>query len=194
MVAKTRERQRLDRRADILAQAALIVGERGYHGFGLQELADRCALTKAGVLHHFHSKEELLVAVLRDRDRDDEAAVAGLAGLDNRADPPDRAIMLAAFRAIVARNATRPELVRLYAMLRGEALSPSHPAHDFFRAREAATIDLFAQIIASNDPAPRSKARLVTALMIGLELQWLREDMGFDLVAEWDRGAADLFA
>lgn len=194
MVVTTRERLRLDRRTEILTQTSLILGERGYHGFGLQELAERCGLTKAGLLHHFHSKEELLVAVLRDRDRDDEVAVAGLAGLGAPSEPPDHATMLIVFRMIVARNATRPELVRLYTMLRSEALSPSHPAHDFFRAREATIIDLFEQMIAPHAPAPRSKARLAVALMSGLELQWLRDDMGFDLVAEWDRAAAALFA
>lgn len=190
----SREKTRIERRAEILAHTAAIVAERGYHGFGLQELATRCGLTKAGLLHHFPSKDQLLIAVLRDRDRQDEIAVNALAGLEGTSgDVVSRSAMIAAFHAIVARNATRPELVRLYAMLRAEALSPDHPAHDFFGAREAATLDLFEQMIAPHAASPRSVARQAMALMIGLELQWLREDLGFDLVAEWDCAITTLF-
>ena len=56
------------RRAQILDETMRIIGERGYHGFGIQELAKRCDLTKPGVLHHFGSKDQLLIALLNDRD------------------------------------------------------------------------------------------------------------------------------
>lgn len=189
-----RIQSRNERREQILSEAARIVSERGYHGFGIQELAQRCGLTKPGLLHHFPSKDQLLIALLRDRDRRDEIAVAAAtdAGLAPECEPPSLAVVLGSLHAIVERNCAQPELVRLYAMLRAEALSPDHPAHSFFNAREAATLELFAQMVSGHVDHPRSVARALAALMTGLELQWLREDRGFDLLAEWDRAVATI--
>ncbi len=99
-------------------------------------------------------------------------------------------ICRASLHAIVARNAGQPEMVRLYAMLRAEALASDHPAFSFFRRREAATIELFRQMVAGHVADPFSTARQIEALMNGLEAQWLRQDCRFDLVAEWDKAAA----
>ena len=55
------------RRARILDETLRIVSERGYHGFGIQELAERCGLTKPGLLHHFGSRGELLLAISMTR-------------------------------------------------------------------------------------------------------------------------------
>lgn len=194
-MATMREQSRNERREQILSEAARIVSERGYHGFGIQELAQRCGLTKAGLLHHFPSKDQLLIAVLRDRDRRDEIVVgAAVAKLNCRTElqPPSLRTIIKTFHAIVERNSSQPELVRLYAMLRAEALSPDHPAHAFFNAREAAALDLFAQMVAGHVDHPPSVARALMALMIGLELQWLREELGFDLLAEWDRAVTGI--
>ena len=191
MVATLSKPAATDRRATILAEATAIVGERGYNGFGLQELAQRCDLTKAGLLHHFGSKEQLLIAVLRERDRQDEIAVSAVSGIVAE-DSDDLATILASLRAIVARNASRPEFVRLYAMLQAETLHPGHPAHAYFDRREAATLAMFAQMLAPHVAQPVSVARQVKALMVGLELQWLREGQAFDLVREWGRGIAVL--
>ncbi|HSI19305.1 MAG TPA: helix-turn-helix domain-containing protein [Sphingomonas sp.] len=190
-----RDDVRAERRAAILEQATAIVGEHGYNGFGIQELAQRCGLTKAGLLHHFPSKEQLLIAVLRERDRQDEIAVAAFPGVvepGHGGDPAALSTILTSLRAIVSRNATRPEFVRLYAMLRAEALHPDHPAHAWFCNREAATLEMFTQMVARHVDRPRSVARQVIALMSGLELQWLRDGQRFDLVAEWDLGIAAL--
>jgi AcrR family transcriptional regulator len=65
-------------------QAIRIIGQRGYAGFGIQELAQRCQLTNAGLLYHFGSKDRLLIALLEDRDRRDAvASIVGLAGQRN---------------------------------------------------------------------------------------------------------------
>jgi AcrR family transcriptional regulator len=194
-MTSTREQGRIERRRLILDQAATIVSERGYNGFGIQELASRCGLTKPGLLHHFPSKEELLIAVLRDRDRRDEIAVVAAtqdAAEGVTGERPSLQRVAKTLHAIVARNSTQPELVRLYAMLRAEALNPQHPAHDYFNTREAAARDLFGQMVAPHVTDPPTVARQLMALMLGLEMQWLRDGQGFDLVEEWDRAVSAL--
>lgn len=195
-MTSTREQGRIERRRFILDQAATIVSERGYNGFGIQELASRCGLTKPGLLHHFPSKEELLIAVLRNRDRRDEIAV--VAATQSAAESvmgehhPSLHRVREALHAIVARNSTQPELIRLYAMLRAEALNPQHPAHVYFNTREAAARDLFAQMVSPHVIDPSTVARQLMALMLGLEMQWLRDGLSFDLVEEWDRAVSAL--
>src|ERR1700757_3174999 len=112
-----------------LAEAAKIVGERGYFGFGLQELADRCDVTKAGLLHHFGSKEQLLVELLRERDRHNSILIAALQteAEFQDADTLTREGIVETLRAIVAQSVAQPEMLRLYAMLSMEALNPRHP-------------------------------------------------------------------
>ena len=72
MSQKVRTRTRNDpevRREQILDEAIRIIGQRGYYGFTVQELAQRCGLTNGGLLYHFGSKEQLLIAVLEERNR-----------------------------------------------------------------------------------------------------------------------------
>jgi AcrR family transcriptional regulator len=181
------------RRRLIIDETVRIIGEKGYHGFSIQELAQACGLTNGGLLHHFGSKDQLLVAVLRDRDRRDEEAISaeiGLAGELGEDVPLD--IIVQALRAIVARDAIQPELMRLYAMLRAEALNPAHPAYDYFESHEAAALEIFGAVLSPHVTDGVAAARQILALMKGLELQWLREKRGFDLVDAWDRSIASL--
>ncbi|HEX7820580.1 MAG TPA: TetR/AcrR family transcriptional regulator [Sphingobium sp.] len=179
-----------ERRAHIFKEAMGIIGEQGYHAFGLNQLAKRCGLTNAGILYYFGSKEGLLIALLQDRDRQDEQAVSTVLNRFRTREPVSLALCRATLHAIVARNAEQPELVRLYTMLRAEALTTDHPAHHFFRNRETATIEMFRQMVAGHVADAFSTARQIEALMNGLEAQWLRQDCRFNLVAEWDKAAA----
>jgi AcrR family transcriptional regulator len=197
VTANSQKSRRDNRKCQVLAEATRIIAERGYHGFGLQELAERCGMSKPGLLHHFGSKEQLLIEVLQERDRQDELAVASVTGLARhgmRADELSLETVKSLFAALVARNATQPELVRLNAMLRAEALSPRHPAHDYFLQRSAETISEYAKVIAPHVGQPHETARQLTALMGGLELLWLREEQGFDLAEQWTVAAAKLLS
>jgi len=184
------------RRAQIVDEAIRVIGQRGYHGFTVQELAQRCALTNGGVLYHFGSKEKLLVAVLEERDRRiAETITPASAGFPSQKSGR-RALSLTAalqvLRLIMARCVTQPELVRLYAVLQSESLDHTHPAHDYFLRREAMALTEFTKMVAPHVAEPRSTARQIHALMDGLSLQWLRENLAFDMVAEWDRAIAML--
>jgi AcrR family transcriptional regulator len=197
-VAKSRTRTRLDpevRREQILDEAIRIIGRRGYYGFSIQELAQRCQLTNAGLLYYFGSKDQLLIALLQDRDRRDAEAVASVVGLAGHKSAHGKITLKTVFEllsAIVKRNTHQPELVRLYAVLRAEALNQEHPARDYFASREATTLDVFARMIAPHVAQPRSTARQLLAFMAGLEDQWLRAEQSFNLVAEWNRGVVKI--
>ncbi len=179
------------RRQQIFDEAIDIIGQRGYRGFTLQELAQRCGLSNAGLLHHFPSKDQLLIGLLHERDRRDYAALDE-AGLDFReADklPIPFDDLFKALREVVVRDSKRPEIVRLYTVLRAESLDEDHPARDFFLTRAKRAFDDLTRMLESHVADPRATARQLTALHGGLEEQWLREELGFDLVAEWERGA-----
>lgn len=176
-----------DRHQGILDEALLLVGEKGYYGFSLQELAERCELTKAGLLHYVGSKEQLLLALLEQRDATNERAVLELAGQEISVSPPGESRgerLLRALKTVVATNADRPELTRLQVVLRAEAINPGHPAHGYFVSREASKQALLAEALEGVVAQPASRARSIIALMSGLEEEWLREGCAFDLVAE----------
>jgi AcrR family transcriptional regulator len=182
-----------ERRAQILHEATQLIGQRGYYGFGIRELAQRCQLTDPGLLHYFGTKERLLIALLEDRDRRDTEFVKARARVVRQGDQDPRLTLrqvLDLLHATVARNSTQPEILRLFVVLQAEAMNAAHPAHDFFMARQAAALDAFARTVTGHVPEPRSTALQLVALMSGLEQEWLRCGQGFDLVAEWDRAVA----
>ena len=173
-----------------MAETLRIVGQSGYHGFGIQELAERCGLTKPGLLHHFGSKDQLLIALLNEVDAKDEAELAELFGdaFDPAAGPEAlRETFRRSLHAVVERSVARPELMRLRVVLRVEAINPDHPAHRYFVEREKATLGRLGRGATAFSSQPQSMTRQITATMAGLEEQWLRADKGFDLVAEWAR-------
>lgn len=178
---------RAQRRQQIIGEATRIIGQRGYYGFSMQELADSCGLTVAGLLHHVGSKEDLLVALLQARDQRDRDALGEWARSRQEAGTPTLADSVDALHQVVVRNAGQPELVRLYSMLRAESLYPGHPAREYFKARDEDVLRAFARQFAGLADHPDSLARQVLALMGGLEDQWLRDPAAVDLVREWDR-------
>ncbi|MCJ2180829.1 TetR/AcrR family transcriptional regulator [Novosphingobium album (ex Hu et al. 2023)] len=192
-----RKRSRSDpeeRRSHILDEAIRIVGRHGYHGFTIQQLAQVCGMTNGGLLYHFPSKENLLVAILEERDRRDAAIVPQDVDLSARDCGSDSGYALSTvrslLRAIVARTVAEPELARLHAVLQSEAMAPSHPAHGYFERREAMVLEEFAAMLTGHCRDPRSAARQTLAMIDGLVQQWLRANGAFDLIAQWDAAAA----
>lgn len=177
------------RKAQILDIAIGIIGQRGYYGFTIQDLAEHCGLSNAGLLYHFGSKDQLLVALLQ-RLEDLEVEV-----MAPRVDAARRAIesggpaidaVMEVFTTILARAAQRPELGRLQTILQAESLYPDHPAHAAIHQREELVLALFAMLAAPFVGAPHIAARRLLAMMDGLTQQWLRAGQSFDLVGEWD--------
>ncbi len=180
-----------DRRAQIIEVAGALIAERGFWGMSLQDVADACGLTVAGLLHHVGSKDGLLIAVLEHRDEADSRALADILGLEiaELFEPPridGGGIELSRLcDALVERNAGQPEIVRLYSVLDAEALNPEHPAHAYFADRQRQTLAAFASA-APGGADGEAVARHLLAAMDGLQLQWLR-DPSVDLLQEWRR-------
>src|SRR4051812_9106366 len=55
------------RREQILAATGELFSEQGFRGTSLSSVARRAGLTDAGLLHHFSSKEALLLAWLKQQ-------------------------------------------------------------------------------------------------------------------------------
>ena len=48
----------------ILERAAKLIFQKGFDGTSMQDIADACGLTKAGLYHYVESKEALLIAIM----------------------------------------------------------------------------------------------------------------------------------
>jgi AcrR family transcriptional regulator len=185
-VARTRVREPVEqRRAQILGHAIQAIGERGYYGFTIQDLAERCGLTNAGLLHHYSSKDQVLLAVLYQLEWQESEVMRPLVDAAMR-ERTCASATITALRTMVERAAARPDLGRFFAELQAETLSETHPAHDWSRRREQVLLDLFTDLIEPWVDTPDATSRLLLAIVDGLYLRWLRAQRGFDMVAEWE--------
>lgn len=173
------------RREAIVDVATAFFARTGYRGATMLQIAAACGISRAGLLHHFPTKESLLEAVLARRD-----AVDGERAADGQEDP-DGLAGLVHLLDLARRNAGVPAIVHLYAVLSAEAGDPEHPAHDYFVRRYARTR---AALQASLERAaargllapgvePAALAVQVLALMDGLQVQWLLDPDGVDMAA-----------
>lgn len=187
MSEKTRQRLTPGaRRSQLITEATRLISELGFRRFTIAELARACGITRAGVLHHFASKEKLLLAVLAARDLNDAEAV--LAEID-----VDRAEVRGIFDRVVLRNASQPEIVRLYTVVAAEALDPEHPAHRYFIDRWELAVGWMGQLLEGMARPGRDIAIEIHAFMDGLQLNWLR-DPAIDVAAQWAAFADAVFA
>lgn len=153
---------------ELILQTALeVIGRRGFGSTSLRDIAAEVGMTQAGMLHHFGTKENLLVEVLRQRDA---ATREALAEQDGDEPPSVR---------VARRNAETPALVHLYASLQAAASAPDHPAHAFFEERQRSVhavvaADIRARQDAGEMPAgvdADTAATVLLALSDGLQLQ-----------------------
>ncbi|MFJ2604833.1 TetR/AcrR family transcriptional regulator [Streptomyces sp. NPDC091279] len=154
------------RRAEIVRAALEVIAERGYRGASMASVAERVGLTQQGLLHHFPTKEALLVAVLEERDQWDAV--------------PDSAWRADLLAALVEYNAMRPAIVQTFAALLGESVTEGHPARGYFterydRVRASMTAVLRTEYgdRLPGGLTPERAAPLLVAVMDGLQYQWL---------------------
>ncbi len=126
----------LRRKSEVLDAAIDVFGQVGYHRASLAEIARRAGVTQAGVLHHFASKQELLLAALAHR----EQVVAGMAyGTTQWPEDVDDAVGLPELLDIFVRyamyQAEHPWTTRLLVSIGAESIDPDHPAHGYFQRR-----------------------------------------------------------
>ncbi len=176
-------------------QAAIpLLARQGYRGASLAAIAAAVDMSQPGVLHHFPSKEALLLAVLEERDRDDAQRVSDALtgpGLDP----------LAALAPLVAHNQSTRELVQLFTVLVGEAVAEEHPAHQHFVERYQAIRGRLLHRLRQAQAAGEVRedvdleglVPVILAVMDGLQIQWLL-DPRIDMLASFTAFAGVLKA
>lgn len=153
----------------ILTTALDVIGHKGYGATSLRDIAAAVGMTQAGLLHHFGTKESLLMEVLRKRDA---------VGREQLGDSPDDDLPLTI--RLARHNLEIPGLIHLFVSLSAAAADSQHPCHAWFRERDAVvharvTRDIERRQQAGTfDPDVDAlvAARMLLALSDGLQVQW----------------------
>lgn len=170
----------------ILEAATLVFSDEGYDGASLSKIAKVAGLSQSGLLHHFPSKELLLVAVLAMRDAE-AATQFPFTEIPSLLDVVDH------IATMFAGQLQRPKLIALFVKMAAEATNPRHPAHAWAVQRYALTCGFYAAMVQRDlddgrvraDVDPQRVARNIVAAMDGLQLQYLLEPDSFDAAAEF---------
>jgi AcrR family transcriptional regulator len=172
------------KRADIVRAAVETFGAKGSTNGTLADIAEQVGMTRAGVLHHFGSKQKLLLEVLGYRDQDDVAHL-------ERKHIPGGAELFAHLVGTAERNSRRPGIVQVFTVLSAESVTEDHPAREYFEARyrnlRREIDDAFRVLCASEGVTDAETiehaSASILAVMDGLQLQWLLEPSAVDLAA-----------
>lgn len=167
------------RKQDIIDAATNVFAASGYHGGSLRDISRQLDISLTTVVHHFQTKEDLLIAVLENADH---------TGADWLPQRIENTGFVKAFSDLVATNYSRPELLRLFTVLSAEASAPGHPAHEWFVTRYRRAVREIAKFIQTDQDLGRvassinatDAAKIVIGAWDGLQLQWLldpSEDM-----------------
>jgi AcrR family transcriptional regulator len=175
-----------DRRDAILVAANEVFATRGFRGASLATIAKRVGMSEPGLLHHFASKEELLLELLKLRDQHDDERIA-----EARA---AHAHVLDVLLELCRQNEERPGIVRLFTILAAESVDDDHPAHDWFLARygdrRGVLVDRLANAqregTVDADLEPDAVASQILAMFDGLQLQWLLDPEAVDMTAVFE--------
>jgi AcrR family transcriptional regulator len=169
----------LVKREEILSAALESFTRNGYDRASVREIARAADISQAGLLHHFASKEQLFLEVIkwrhvRDADRFLEPT-----------NPIDTLIEAA------AHNALEPGLVRLYVLISAESTTQEGEGREFFEQRYRRVLAAVATDVARRqadgelrpDVDPEDVASLLVAAADGLQLQWLLDPESVDMPA-----------
>jgi AcrR family transcriptional regulator len=171
------------RRESIISAALEIFGKSGFNGSSVKQVAVAVGITEAGVLHHFGTKSNLLIEVLRVRD--DASAKFIPVDIMNPLD------FVSGWIRLMSYNVSQPGIVDLFTKLAAESTDVDHPAHEYFKNRYefvgrlcAEYFDqLRAQGFIESTTDSRTLSIALVALADGLQLQWLH-NREVDICAE----------
>jgi AcrR family transcriptional regulator len=173
----TRQRRGRKRRADILLAARNLFAQHGFRGTSLAMLAEEVGITDAGLLYHFSTKNDLLLAVLEETDEEQETRMAG--DLDT-AD----AHYIASWAEFGKVLEDDPVLTALDVLMCAEHLQTASDFNQYFRRRYETFRDRLVRSFEAGRAAgvfrkdfdPLTEAVLMLATLDGLRLQWLLSD------------------
>lgn len=169
-----------ERREAVLNAATRVFSARGYNSASLNEIADIVGMTHAGVLHHFGSKEQLLISVLEFRDGKSNGAIVR--------PHPEGAALLQHIISTVTQNTADAASVQAFTLLSAESVADGHPAQAYFRSRYAGLKASLAAALAevsgrrADEPEVTDAAAILIATMDGLQIQWLLDPESVTMV------------
>ena len=164
------------RRREILDAAFEVFGTAGFRAGSLKDIGARIGIDPSTILHHFGSKEALLLAVLDDKQSRDSHNAPDIDLWEPRL-IPEGLIRLAEL------NDRLPGLVSLYAVLSAESTTTDHPGTAYFKARTERTrrefTNGFQRMADAGLLAPGVDAEYAAtstfALWDGIQIHWLIE-------------------
>jgi AcrR family transcriptional regulator len=170
------------RRQEILDSALVAFGQKGFYKASLADVASAAGITAAGLLHHFKTKEALLIELLQQRDLVDLQQSPG-------GDYPHGRAFLQLLVDTMSRNMTRTVTTQMYAVLSAEGVTEAHPARRWFLERyrglrlliSTALTDAIADGDIAADIDVDTTATTIIAVMDGLQIQWLYEPEVVDM-------------
>lgn len=166
-----------ERRARIVDAASHLFAGHGHQQISLSRVASEAGLTVGGLMHHFPSKRDLLVAVAERR-------------LENTAQSwANRRAAMGSDPVLIMRNmiqSTRqmisePGLIELFVLVSSEATDTESPAHALLAAWNRRAVAEIAELVRNAvargyfraDVDPDELAREIIAVSIGLQFQWV---------------------
>jgi AcrR family transcriptional regulator len=170
------------RKQEILESALVAFGQKGFYKASLADVASAAGITAAGLLHHFKTKEALLIELLQQRDLVDIQQSPG-------GEYPHGRAFLQLLVDTMSRNMTRTVTTQMYAVLSAEGVTEAHPARRWFLERyrglrlliSTALTDAIADGDIPADIEVDTTAAAIIAVMDGLQIQWLYEPEAVDM-------------
>ncbi|MBI1196945.1 MAG: TetR family transcriptional regulator [Phenylobacterium sp.] len=172
-----RQRRGRKRRAEILRAGRNLFAQYGFRGTSLAMLAQEVGMTDAGLLYHFPTKNDLLLAVLEETDEAQETRMAGDLDTANA----DYIASWAEFGQVLEDD---PVLTALDVLMSAEHLQTSSDFNQYFRRRYDSFRNRLVRSFEAGRAAgvfrtdfdPQTEAVLMLATLDGLRLQWLLSD------------------
>ncbi|HEY8526403.1 MAG TPA: TetR/AcrR family transcriptional regulator [Acidimicrobiales bacterium] len=167
------QRRGVERRKAIVEAALELFAAKGARGTSIADVADKVGITPPAVLHHFGTKDDLLLAVIAERDRRAEGAFldllaeGGLAAIRNLA-------------KVAEANQHERQLVACYVVLEAENLHDDDVAHCYFLTRSRNMRKAIGAALEAGqkrgeirpDVDCAAKADEILAFMSGAAVQW----------------------
>lgn len=192
-----RQARGLARQQQILDVAFELLATNGYRSTSLALIADNVGITEAGVLHHFPSKEALLLAVLDRRD-----AAAGPDVEAWVAEPGGGLESLRRIPALAQVLLDEPLLMRFDSVVGGESIAEGGAVAEHFRNRMRLIRRAFVGLLREGINRGELRADIdvdavaaeMVAFMDGMQTQWLLDPERIDLRAAYQHYVDSLVA
>ncbi|MGH9274034.1 MAG: TetR/AcrR family transcriptional regulator [Acidimicrobiales bacterium] len=182
-----RQARGLARQDQILDAAFELFATKGVRATTIAAVAQQAGLSEAGLLHHFPSKDALLLAVLHRAD-------ASLTDLEGWVLAPGGGLAsLQRLPATARLLAEQPLLARLRVMVTAESVVEDGAARHYVQERTAAIRAAMAGLLADGvrrgelraDTDVHARAAEIVAFMEGIQIQWLLHPDQIDLAAAY---------